>query len=265
MGSRYTEAMQLITTIQGKINFESGSSGSVMSGVNSLADVSVASKVNNILIKNISTSGNVNFGSENFGCVISGSIIKQIIYSKKSPTSVYNCIVGNIIGVNGGVISNCILVPSILVFPHPPRTPYRNYFVAIDKYDHVSNTSSNCIITNTIGLDIDRYAMNDNNQYASNMLGSNYQQVAYPAGGLADLFVKYDSNNPFDLTQNDYRLKDGAPGKNAGLDGKDIGIYGGEGFDDAGGSLIPRVVFKEIAPTTNADGKLSVKIKVTAN
>ena len=90
-------------------------------------------------------------------------------------------------------------------------------------------------------------------------------QIPYPTGGLEALFEKYDPSDPFDLRKNNYRLKKGVSGTNAGTDGKDIGLYGGSGFDDTGRAPIPKIKIREIAPQTDDKDRLKVKIEVIAN
>lgn len=63
----------------------------------------------------------------------------------------------------------------------------------------------------------------------------------------------------------DYHLKESCPGKNAGTDGTDIGIYGGT-FPWKDGSLPsnPHIQFKQIANSTDQNGNLKINIKVKA-
>ncbi len=63
----------------------------------------------------------------------------------------------------------------------------------------------------------------------------------------------------------DYHLQSTCPGKNAGSDGTDIGIYGGM-FPWKDGSLPPNPHIKQktIQPSTDINGNLNVNIKVAA-
>lgn len=65
-----------------------------------------------------------------------------------------------------------------------------------------------------------------------------------------------------DAANEDYRLTDDSQGKNAALDGTDVGAYGGSGFNPMGSSPAPRVVLKSIPSETDADGNLKIRIKV---
>lgn len=75
---------------------------------------------------------------------------------------------------------------------------------------------------------------------------------------------KNQSGNEFSYGH-DYHLKDTSPGKNAGIDGQDVGIYGGL-FPWKDGSLPanPQVLFRQIAGTTDQNGNLKINIKVKA-
>ena len=63
----------------------------------------------------------------------------------------------------------------------------------------------------------------------------------------------------------DYNLKPTSPGKNAGTDGTDVGIYGGS-FPFKEGSLPvnPHIRFKNVAGSTNSNGTLDIHFKVAA-
>lgn len=89
--------------------------------------------------------------------------------------------------------------------------------------------------------------------------------------GLNNLFNQDQSSifinqtgNVFDYSH-DYHLKSTCPGKNAGRDGTDIGIYGGA-FPWKEGSVPANPHFQrvQIAPKTDTNGNLNVKIKMAA-
>ena len=50
-----------------------------------------------------------------------------------------------------------------------------------------------------------------------------------------------------------------------GWDSTVFGLYGGSGFDDAGRAPIPKIKIREIAPQTDEQDRLKVKIEVVAN
>jgi len=79
----------------------------------------------------------------------------------------------------------------------------------------------------------------------------------------SSIFVN-ETGNVFNYTH-DYHLKPDYPGKNAGRDGSDIGIYGGA-YPWKAGSVPANPHFQrvQIAPKTDNTGNLNVKIKVAA-
>ncbi len=232
------------THISGDLKFAEGSSSSTLMGIRSVSDVYILSNVKNILIKNVDVKDILFSNGSNTGCLVTSSVIRGRVHGKGlAPIQVTNCLAQYIEYIQGGEIANCILMPGY----------YYNVY--------------NSLLRNNIGLypaepKLSSNNNNNNNQEVCNMVGVNGAQIAYPEGGLDALFEKYDSSDPFNLSKNNYRLKAGVAGTNAGTDGKDIGLYGGAGFDDTGRAPIPRVKIKEIVPRTDKEGKLKVKIEV---
>jgi len=109
----------------------------------------------------------------------------------------------------------------------------------------------NCIINNNISL------VNIN-------LSDNVGFNNLPNQAAGSVFVNQEGGAAFSYL-NDYHLKSNCPGKNAGKDGTDIGIYGGA-FPWKEGSLPfnPHYQRINISPTTDNNGNLYVNIKVAA-
>ena len=77
----------------------------------------------------------------------------------------------------------------------------------------------------------------------------------------SNIFVSA-ADNEFDYTK-DYHLQD--PETYLGMDGKEVGIYGGSlGYKSGAVPSNPHFSSATIAPTTDGDGKLKVNIKVIA-
>ncbi|MBK8482803.1 MAG: hypothetical protein IPL31_00210 [Saprospiraceae bacterium] len=101
------------------------------------------------------------------------------------------------------------------------------------------------------------------------------ENFSFPLGlgndGLNNLFNQPQSSifvNQTGINFNysyDYHLQTSSPGKSAGTDGTDIGIYGGT-FPWKDGSLPqnPHIQFKQIAGATDQNGNLKINIKVKA-
>lgn len=240
------------TRIRGSIILQEGASSSIIMGLRSESNIEVGANVKNILIKNVDVSY-IGFSSEsNTGCLVTSSVIRSGVNgSGSAPVQVTNCLAGYIGGIKGGEIANCILKGS---------SSFSYYYY----YTSSSSSSSSSLLRNNIGLDMTRDTSTYNCQQECNMVGAQ-PQIPYPSGGLEALFEKYDASDPFNLSKNNYRLKKGVSGTNAGTDGKDIGLYGGSGFDDSGRAPIPKIKIREIAPQTDEQDRLKVKIEVVAN
>jgi hypothetical protein len=111
---------------------------------------------------------------------------------------------------------------------------------------------SNCIFNNNL------FVQNINFPIGTN-LGSNNIVNQNPSS----IFIN-QSGTTYNYEQN-YHLQPTCPGKNAGTDGTDIGVYGGM-FPWKDGSLPPNphVQYKNIQQSTDQNGNLNVNIKVAA-
>ena len=241
------------TRIIGNIEFVEGASSSVIMGFRNEGDIYIRENVKNILIKNVDVQ-HIYFSSKsNTGCLVTSSVIRDYLSgSGDAPVQVTNCLVGNIGAIKGGEIANCILKPS--------SSTTTSYYSSYSSY----SPSTSSLMRNNIGLELDKSTSLLACQEACTRVGSS-PQIPYPTGGVEALFEKYDPSDPFDLRKNNYRLKKGVSGTNAGTDGKDIGLYGGSGFDDTGRAPIPKIKIREIAPQTDDKDRLKVKIEVIAN
>jgi len=125
-----------------------------------------------------------------------------------------------------------------------------NIFIGGDFYYPTNCVFSNNLVDSTGYIRWDAYG----NTHDSNLINQ----------GVGSIFVKYTGGGSFKYTDN-YHLKSGSPGKNAGKDGTDIGIYGGV-FPWKEGSVPfnPHIISSTIANKTNSDGTLHVSIKVEA-
>lgn len=80
---------------------------------------------------------------------------------------------------------------------------------------------------------------------------------------LESIFVNY-SGGAFSYVH-DFKLKDTSPGKNAGTDGTDIGIYGTVvPYKEGAVPFNPHITDEQIATRTDSQGKLNVKVTVEA-
>jgi hypothetical protein len=80
---------------------------------------------------------------------------------------------------------------------------------------------------------------------------------------VTNLFVN-QSGNSFEYSQ-DYHLTANSPARNAGLDGKDCGIYGGASpYKEGALPFNPHISIKSIPGQTDMQGKLNIQVTVTA-
>ena len=83
--------------------------------------------------------------------------------------------------------------------------------------------------------------------------------------GLDPKFQNTSFGNTFRF-QNDYNLQPDSPAKGAGTDGRDLGVYGGQGFSNTGEPPLPIVTDLLIKNSTlDKNGQLQVEIKGRAN
>jgi len=75
---------------------------------------------------------------------------------------------------------------------------------------------------------------------------------------------KDQTGQEFNYSHN-YQLPDDCPAKDAGTDGKDIGIYGGEKpYKNGAVPIIPHILKRDISPRVVKDGKLTIEMIIEA-
>jgi hypothetical protein len=128
------------------------------------------------------------------------------------------------------------------------------------------------VVTGNLGYSNGPYPINNSNisnniikgnaPYCSGTISNNMHPSSFGDNTIVveswDVFVGPD--NGVNTTSN-FKLK-GSLGKNAAIDGSDVGIYGGTGFSDLALPPGPRIVRKVIADQTDENGNLRVQIEV---
>lgn len=175
-------------------------------------------------------------------------------------------------------ISNCSFYNNIFTygFNSNSNTTYKNcvfknnIFLNGQGYGFIAVLCQYSIIDNNIFL-----GMNSLNGISNSTLRNNL--FRYPVdfqynanSGLANItnypgeIFMNQSGNLFNYIH-DYHLSPDCPGKNAGTDGTDIGIYGGI-FPWKEGSIPqnPHIKFKNISGATDPNGNINVTIRVAA-
>ncbi|MDL2314938.1 hypothetical protein LJC16_01625 [Bacteroidales bacterium OttesenSCG-928-C19] len=147
---------------------------------------------------------------------------------------------------NGGLYNATIKNNIVRMYISAKNSTIENNIVLNPNKTSTTIGGENSVVRNNILL-YDKIALGQGGDYSGNMEELNPE----------DVFM--------DFANKDYRLKETCPGKNAGTDGTDIGIYGTEyPFKDSRIPSIPCFLNKSIASETEADGKLKVNITIEA-
>ena len=185
--------------------------------------------------------------------IIENNIINQIVsYNQKTDASNFiirnNIITFNLYYVSGCVVSNNIFLGNNNSFPEVYNSIIQNNIF----YGNTPQGANNSTFNNNISYSSTNTAL----PYGTNSGNNNKVNVDpkftnYPGGGFS--------------YEHDYHLQASSPGKNAGTDGTDIGIYGGMGFSETGEPPIPVVRAFSIQNGVIApNGKLKVQFKAEA-
>tara|TARA_R110002050_G_scaffold300794_1_gene472815 strand:+ start:1401 stop:2420 length:1020 start_codon:yes stop_codon:yes gene_type:complete len=250
------------TIISGTITLAENADGFHIEGVDLTGGISTSTSVavNQIVIKycrlqgELSIRGNQLNPSSNL--MLSNSVVQGTVRLENAQNAgIFNSIFnGEINGSYGNLFQNNIFLLS-------------NYSSTVYRYTLIGD---NNIVENNIFLRIrDREISGTGNIIKNNitpqtdpfwgatpMIENNYTGIP-----LADIFVN-QTGNVFDYTH-DYHLK--APATYLGVDGSQVGIYGGyDPYKEGAVPSNPHFVSATIAPQTDADGKLNIVIKVTA-
>lgn len=250
-----TDNAEGATVIAGNIFFEEGSDGSALMGVFVSGTVHVGTSekaVTNFLMRYCNVK---NVDVHDIGCT--GMVINQCYlrdYSSFGNTnpSIENCIVHSLGHINGGTINHNIVCHNAYIYASG-RT-----LTEVD----------NSIITNNFFLAWFNGTYGcDNNTISHNCIGNGeWGEEPVKIGEGKEWKDVFKNPNLGISISADYHLISSI-GKNAGSDGKHIGIYlddNSTGFDDHALAPIPRIISKEISEQTDADGKLNIKITVKA-
>jgi hypothetical protein len=232
------------TVIMGNLHFEKGADNSMLTGVYLSGDVNIGTgtdAVNTILVRYCNVNS-IQVRNGNCRYIrINQNYIRNISSGGNSTIHFSNNILTTIRDVKGGTIEHNIIIAS-------------PYYTISYMYDiHLSNIKNNICMGGA-------YSVTES-IISNNMAPSAFGDNCITVTDWTDVFVGPD--NGINPTSN-YALK-GPEGKNAAIDGSDVGIYGGTtGFSDSTLPPGPRITAKKVAGQTDADGNLRVEIKVSA-
>ena len=213
---------------------------------------------------------NLHFGMEGSSspfltenCIISNSRISRIEFNNNTHKNLclYNDIIGYLLPNNYNSnlhVDHCVIAisGSYLFKPNTGITGggYDSHEGKI--YGRFTNSIINYPTRNTVCSAYNNIIGGQNFNTADQ-----HGNVLLSISEINDLFISSKMGDDANILVMDYKLKDNPL---MGTDGTPVGIYGGEApFNDIPG--IPQIVSKEISSQSDAEGKLSVKIKVQTN
>lgn len=176
----------------------------------------------------------------NFYPEYGNSVITNNIFCDRS-NNFTNCLVSNNIFLTGAQYYQAISATNSLIENNilPPNYAFNNI--------------SNCNIRNNVN--------SSNGVSGTNIKTGNFNDNA----DLTTIFILYNSVTDAINFTADFHLPNGSPYNNGGIDGKDVGIYGGRfPWKDGSVPFNPHIVTKDIAGSTDENGNLPINIEVQA-
>lgn len=240
------------TIINGKLQFDRGSSGSAVIGAYISGNVEIDS-VQNITVRKCNAYSIQVLNSGATGLVVNQCYLREDCRFGNCNAKIENNIIDMVYGVVGGIIRHNIFtgVKARDNDGTSPWTQIQNVSASVIEDNFFLNWSngaygiSNCVIShNCIGQ-------------------GEWGEEPYKLGeGVSwnDVFNKHKGCTP----SSDYSLK-GTWGKGEASDGTDIGIFGGSGFDPKALAPIPRIVSKKVDEQTDGTGRLHIEVMVKSN
>ena len=244
----------------GNVQLHTGASGGSFTGISLDGDLKFFDNVSNYIVQRCKLSFIYFFQTSAANNVIFQNVIYGISLSGGSqPTGFYNNIIDGYMSTCGGntVFKNNIFLRGIVIFDMSFTGPVfeNNVFLTYSPFE-ITFSGTYIVFNNNLFY----WNVSFPTTLAGcDLVGSN-NFVNLQQGSI---FVN-QSGNSFNYSH-DYHLKPTCPGKNAGTDGTDIGIYGGSApWKDGSIPANPHIQHKVIPNTTNQSGTLNVNIKVTA-
>ncbi|HPI19622.1 MAG TPA: hypothetical protein PKY56_04560 [Candidatus Kapabacteria bacterium] len=244
------------TVIAGDIKYVTGSDSSVIAGVYcdniSFGTSAADDALSNILIQRCNAN-NINLGLSTNPPVSSSIFIQEcVVRGSLNGYNAENCVISKSI-FNNTVYSFSYLSVSNSVFLGNYYIYYNQYYCPIysvnssliqnNIFKYSGNQAIHTSVTNSAFL---------NNLFVQNLTNfsgnSNVNNIVSVSTSL--IFVN-QSGTTFSYDHN-YHLVDDSPGKNAGNDGTDIGIYGtDEPYKELGIPFTPRIMEFKLRPQGN--------------
>jgi hypothetical protein len=252
-------------------------SSPVTPGTSRVSSIVFTNNTDSTMIQGLSISSNISYGNGTavtirnhyfLRCFIGGSLNIAVSGAANISNHVFKeCIINSLTATASTVPSNIIFTNcyiSVLGGLRGQNTYFTNCIFGSNNIFQNGN-SRNLLIENSIFMRtsadhftyLESSIINNCIFFSSTVTwGSNSGVDNILNQNCAGTFVD-GSCSAFSYTAN-YRLKDGSPGKNAGTDGTDIGLYGSNApFKDGGLPVIPNI--KEFSVSKNpVNGKIQV-------
>jgi hypothetical protein len=250
------------TFINGNVTLSENADLFYLEGVEITGNFTISTNhsVNNVVVKRCKLNGTFNalgnLSNPTSNLSLIGNVLMNRINIENIQTSILsNNIISNTFqGSNGNLISNNIVLGYIrgssmdYLFQGSNNTLNNNIFLW-EGYNANANGSGNVFNNNL-------YVEPTPNYGTAATSNGNYTGIPQSA-----IFVN-QSENTFNYSHN-YHLQ--APTTYLGIDGSQVGIYGGTfPYKEGAVPLNPHIQIKNIAPTTDANGDLQIQIQVEA-
>lgn len=242
-----------ITSISGNLFFNEGSSGSAVVGCYITGDVNIGydeTAVNDILIKFCNLNSVQVKSIICLETMINQNYIRGNSNFNNSKANILNNVIHGFSGLQYGIVRNNIFIGGIVA--------YESGYERFSSYAFFS--SSNCTMSDNIFVVKAYEAYGGVSNITSNNMGtSDYGDGFVNLGNIDwnDVFVNYNGGAISPVS--DFHFKEAYKQYES-----QVGIYAGDGFNDAQIAPVPYIVAKRIDEQTDASGMLNVKIRVKA-
>lgn len=247
------------TTIAGNLCFGEGSSGSAVMGCYLSGIVNIGEEnaiVNDVLIRYCNLNGISVNNSKCTGTVINQNYVRGDSNFGNSEVTISNNVIKKILNVAAGVISY-----NTCCHACGGNARYNSSWPALD------NVNNSTIIHNIFwGAVVSYYSWFHRGDQC--LLSNNYYVKSESGVSLGENQINIDAEqndvfenvNGWAVTPNsNFHFKEAYKQYE-----KQVGIYGGTGFDDSALPPVPHIIAKNIPEQTDAQGKLNIKIRVKA-
>jgi hypothetical protein len=216
-------------------------------------------------INGVQLDGSIEFNSSD--CVTNFEIRNCLLYYIRLNNSKNNLIIGNSLSFIYGGESNYIL-NNIMDYHNSIKNGIIKNNIFMSSGQPILLSSFGCIFENNIFLNQSFEYDSYDNQFYNNLFIISDPFSGYSNIGFNNIFnqtnIFLNQSRPYFSFSDDYHLLSTSPGKNAGKDGTDIGIYGGQYPWKDGKPFNPHFQKAIISHNTDNNGNLNVQIKVAA-